>query len=108
MSEWRELSRLPQEPEYWAELRGRITGAAGPVVTARRARERWIDRGLAAGVLAAAAGVVLLLASPQASTPGTTLEAGLAPADPVAVELLNSGTAPPVGGLLAAYFPGVR
>jgi len=103
MSEWREFSRLPGSPEYWLDLRQRIGCTANPVLAGRKARERWLDRALAGGVLAAAASVALLLAQPSPGTPDVTIQAGLIPADPLARELLQSGAAPPVGVLLASY-----
>lgn len=103
MSGWREFSRLPESPDYWLSLRERIDFAADPVLAGRRARERWLDRALAGAVLAAAACVALLLAQPSATPAEVSIQAGLAPADPLALELLDSGEAPPVGGLLASY-----
>jgi len=106
MSDWREFSRLPESPDYWLGLRARIGRAADPVLAGRQARERWLDRALAGAVLAAAACVALLLAQPAAapaSPADVSIRAGLAPADPLALDLLNSGEAPPVGGLLATY-----
>jgi len=104
MSDWRELSRLPESSEYWRALQRRIGGAASPELAAQRAHQRWINRGLAGGVLAAAACVAALLLAPPASSDGqVSLEAGLAPADPLARELLSSPEPPPVGGLLVTY-----
>lgn len=107
MNEWREFSRLPESPAYWRELHERVARAARPQLAAQRHRQRWIDRALAAGVLAAAASVALLLARPAAPAAEATLQASLAPEDPVARELLNSREAPPVSGLLAVFSPPV-
>jgi hypothetical protein len=101
MNEWRDFSRLPESPDYWRELHGRVARAAQAPLNAQRNRQRWLDRALAAGVLAAAASVVLLLALPHPAE--TTFQASLAPDDPVALELLSSDQAPSVSGLLAAY-----
>lgn len=103
MNEWRDFSRLPESPDYWRELHGRVARAARPQLNAQRSRQRWTDRALAAGVLAAAASVALLLALPATPPVETTFQASLAPDDPVALELLSSEQAPSVSGLLAAY-----
>lgn len=69
----------------------------------QRNRDRWIDRGLATGVLAAAACIALLLLQPEPAAEDTSLLGSLAPADPAALELLSSRDAPPVSALLLTY-----
>ncbi|NJD09917.1 MAG: hypothetical protein FIB01_05540 [Gemmatimonadetes bacterium] len=102
MSAWRELSRLPESPEYWQALQRRVGAVVAPVLAAQQGRERRIDRWLAGGVLAAAACVILLLLSPPPQA-GSSLAAGLAPADPLARALLSSREPPAIGGLLIQY-----
>ena len=103
MSEWRQFSRLPQSPDYWQGLHKRIEHAARPSLLARSRRDRWLDAALAAAVLAAAAVIVLLILPPASAPVPASFQAGLAPADPLAVELLNSERPPHISGLLPAY-----
>jgi hypothetical protein len=103
MSEWRQFSRLPESPEYWHALRERIGLATQPLSGSRARGDRWLDGALAAAVVAAAVVVgLLILRSEPAPTPAS-FQAGLAPADPLAVELLNSERPPHISGLLPAY-----
>jgi hypothetical protein len=104
MSEWRKLSRLPESPDYWLGLRDRISRTVQPLSVHRTRRERWIDAALISASVGAAAVILLLLAQPTAPVE-PSLQAGLAPGDPVAVEMLNSGQAPNVSELLPVYAP---
>ena len=103
MSEWSKFSRLPESPEYWQELHRRIEGAALPLLVARSPRDRWVDAALASAVLTAAVVVGIMILRPAPASTPASFQAGLAPADPLAVELLNSERPPHISGLLPAY-----
>jgi NhaP-type Na+/H+ or K+/H+ antiporter len=106
VTEWRRLSRLPESADYWRGLEARVRAATLPALARRHRRERWLSAALATTVTAAAAVVALLLAQPEVTVPPASLEAALAPTDPVALELLSSRAAPHISGLLPAYISG--
>lgn len=105
MNEWREFSRLPESPEYWAGLRSRIDRAASEERAKPTARAGWRDLALGAGIVAAAAVAVLIVTRPESTSREASLVRSLAPADPVALELLNSPAPPHISSLLSAYVP---
>jgi ferric-dicitrate binding protein FerR (iron transport regulator) len=105
VNEWRDFSRLPDKPDYWQELGKRISRNTQLVPQTPARREWWPNIALATSALAAAALIVLLLMQPVSAPAESSLQAGLAPADPVAHELLNSQTPPHISGLLPAYAP---
>jgi hypothetical protein len=105
MNEWRKFSRLPESPEYWAGLRRRIDRAAAEQRSKPTVRGGWPDLALGAGIVAAAAVAVLIITRPQTTSQDASLVRSLAPADPVALELLNSPTPPHISSLLSAYVP---
>jgi hypothetical protein len=105
MTDWRSLSRLPESADYWRALDERVRAATRPALARRRARERWLAAALSGAVAAAAAVVALLLVRPQGAPPAASLEAALAPADPVARELLRSAAVPHISALLPVYAP---
>ena len=106
MNEWRKFSRLPESPEYWAGLRGRIGRAVwrsgGLAVGRSDGLAVWR---LVAGIVAAAAVAILIVTLPDATSQDASLVRSLAPADPVALELLNSSAPPHISSLLSAYAP---
>jgi hypothetical protein len=104
MSEWRKFSRLPESPEYWRGLQDRVDRAARPFLPRRgMRRDRWLDGALVTAVLSAAAVIGLIILRPARPAIAPTFQASLAPADPVAVELLNSERPPHISGLLPAF-----
>ena len=105
MNEWRKFSRLPESPEYWADLRGRINRAAAEQRPRPIAQGGWRDLALGAGIVAAAAVAVLIITRPQTTSSEASIVRSLAPADPVALELLNSPAPPHISSLLSAYVP---
>ena len=105
MSEWREFSRLPESPDYWLGLRERIDRAARPWLVPRTRRHRWLDAALVTAGLAVAAVIGLLIVQPTAAPSNASLQASLAPADPVALELFTSQQAPHISRLLPVYPP---
>lgn len=105
MNEWRKFSRLPESPEYWAGLRSRIDRAAAEQRPKPTERAGWRDLALGAGIVAAAAVAVLIITRPQTTSREASLVGSLAPADPVALELLNSPAPPHISSLLSAYVP---
>jgi hypothetical protein len=69
MTEFRDLSKLPTNQEYWNRLEARITGELAPTVHAlASARPNWwtpvATRAWALGGLAVAAGIAALLLLP--------------------------------------------
>ena len=105
MNEWRKFSRLPESSEYWAGLRSRIDRAAAEQRSNPIVRAGGRDLALSAGILAAAAVAVLIVIRPEATSQDASLVRSLAPADPVALELLNSPAPPHISSLLSAYVP---
>jgi hypothetical protein len=105
MSEWRKLSRLPESPDYWMGLRERIDHAAQPLLFPHSARDAWLNAILATASLAAVVVIGLLIVQPTTTSTATRLRSNLAPADPLALELLNSQQPPHISGLLPAYTP---
>jgi hypothetical protein len=106
VKEWRELSQLPDAPEYWRGLHERIQRAGRPYIGRPSRRERWLDAALTTAVLATAALIATIVLMPASPPAVTSIEASLAPADPVARALLESRQPPHVSGLLPAYARG--
>jgi hypothetical protein len=108
MKNWNQLSRLPTSEAYWQELTARIQQSTRAVSV--QPESLWSRRQVAAawtGVLMAAAAVVVLLMTAQASD-RAVLRSVVAPADAVAAQLLNSRKPVSVVQLLAAYDPETR
>jgi hypothetical protein len=106
MTEFRDLSRLPDDPAYWEQLESNITGSLGPLVQAGAeagqgwwspiTRQAWALGGLAL----AAALAVLLLAPPRDREPSAT---GWLPPprnDPAVTAFLASDRPPSVATLI--------
>jgi hypothetical protein len=104
MNEFRDLSRLPEDPEYWAQLEARVVAGLSDGRDPPASAGWWSPLepaaiGLGATALAALLAVLLLL------PPRTTaLDAGtlllLAPADPELHALVTSPTPPSLASLV--------
>jgi hypothetical protein len=97
MSEFRELSRLPEDPEYWESLQARVMSGL-PERSPLGAAPRWwaplADRAWGLGGLAAAAALAALLLVPDRPTPDGLALLSL-PAEAPEVRALVSAPAPP-------------
>ncbi len=103
MKELKNLSRLPEQPEYWERLGSRIQEHAHPLITSATRQDAWIRVALRVSIAAtAAAGLVLLLQRPAPQVTPSVF-AGLAPADPVAVRLVARDRPPAVSELFTSY-----
>jgi hypothetical protein len=108
MSEYRDLSRLPVNQDYWDGLEARISAGLGPRVRAAAAARRtwWAPSGAgawASGSLAAAAVIAALsLAPPREPATESKLPGLLRPprADPALVEFVASPSPPSLGWLV--------
>jgi hypothetical protein len=94
MNDWKELSRLPREPEYWSALQQRVTEQARPQ------RDSWLQAAAWTSAIATAATIALVLLRPD-TQPG--VQFGLAPNDPVGVELLATPQPPEIGAVYSTY-----
>lgn len=114
MSEFRELSRLPKDQEYWDRLEARITAELGPLVRdLPAARPEWwvplAKRAWALGGLAAAAGITAFLLAPS-RTPASAAPAGLIrlPDDPALIAFVSAPEPPKLGSLMGPAFRSER
>jgi hypothetical protein len=108
MTEYRDLSQLPEDAGYWDALEARVLGAARPRIgrSASASRSVWAPLAERAGALvgmAAAASLAALLLVP--ARPGTTPTAvsGLLRVptdDPTLTFFLTSAEPPPVASLV--------
>jgi hypothetical protein len=104
MTELRDLSRLPEDPAYWADLEARIVGAAGKSASPERESEplgplasrAWSLSGLAAAATIAA----LLLLPSRSSSPGGE-RSGLLKAPQDNQAILDFVTAPEPPGVIS-------
>lgn len=108
MTDFRELSRLPEDERYWRALEERIVGELAPVVhDVATTGAAWSD-GLAAnalrlGALAAAAGIAALLILPARAVDREVPAAGLLRLpedDPALVAMLTADAPPALASLL--------
>jgi subtilisin family serine protease len=107
MTDFRDLSRLPDDPAYWAELEARMLAATGDVGAATGAvRPWWSTLGQRAGTLvglAAAAGIATLLLVPARpaveAVPAVTM-LGSAIADPTLARFVAAPAPPAIANLL--------
>jgi hypothetical protein len=111
------LSRLPDEPEYWARLTDRVMEDVAPSLAARRGvgGAWWRPMARHAGVLAAgaAAAVVAALTLLAAEPPSEGREGAvdiysLAPPDPIVTPLVLATEAPALSTLFAPRDPELR
>lgn len=93
MKDWKELSRLPQEPEYWASFQQRIVEQATPQ------RDPWLRAAAWTSAIATAATIALVLLRPAAQSP----QFALTPSDPIGTELLSTPQPPQIGALFTSY-----
>ena len=106
MTEFKDLSRLPDDPEYWNRLEARITAELGPSVRAlAAARPGWwapvATRAWGLGGLAIAAGIAALLLLPSRASEATS-PAGIfrVPDDPAMVAFVSAPEPPPLASLM--------
>ena len=106
MSEFRELSKLPKDPEYWDRLEAKITAELGPLVRALpETRPEWwaplATRAWALGGLAAAAGLAALFLVPPRTAPAAA-PAGLLrlPDNPALVAFVSAPEPPSLAALM--------
>jgi hypothetical protein len=113
MSDFRELSKLPDDPCYWSDLETRVLSELGPAVRERVwETEGWwaplAKRAWVLGGLALAAGVAALLLMPPRSVNGRAVPAGLlrVPAtDSTVISFVSAPAPPPLATLV---LPGRR
>lgn len=109
MTEFRDLSKLPTDQQYWDRLEARITGELGPAVHAlASARPNWwapvATRAWALGSLAIAAGIAaLLLLPPRAAEDSVPTGLLRMPTDDPALIAFVSAEEPPA--LASLMFP---
>jgi len=102
------LSRLPQDPQYWNTLAGRVTTDASPHLRSLRSADDawWSVLGRLSPLLATAAAAAVLTAlsllpSRTTSPDRVTTEAfDFTPDDPIAGPLLSADAPPAVAALL--------
>jgi hypothetical protein len=101
MNEFRNLSKLPEDPQYWEDLEARVMADLGSPVrgTAVEIPSWWSPLAVRAwglGGLAAAVALAALLLAPGRSVPGSSAAGllSLPEGDPV-LEALVSAPAPP-------------
>jgi hypothetical protein len=107
MTEFRELSKLPADQEYWDRLEARITGELAPAVHALASgRPDWwapvARRAWALGGLAVAAGIAALLLLPPRS-PEDAIPTGLLRIpddDPALIAFVSAAEPPPLVSLM--------
>jgi hypothetical protein len=105
MSDMRELSRLPNDPEYWAALEARIvTGLPPRVESVSRAQDGWLEplaaRAWGLGVLAAAAVVATLLLVPRRTTDASAGLLRLPQEDATFAAFVSAPAPPSLGSLV--------
>ena len=106
MSEFRELSKQPKDPEYWNRLEARITAELGPLVRALpETRPEWwaplATRALALGGLAAAAALAaLLLVPPRARPAAPTTGLLRLPDNPALIAFVSAPEPPKLASLM--------
>lgn len=106
MTEFRDLSSLPGDPEYWASLESRILqglqGETHPVVSPGGEAGGWwspIEAGAAGiAVTALAAVLVALLLLPPRRTSGSGLL--ITPADPAGASIISAPAPPQLASLI--------
>ena len=107
MRELRELSKLPSDPAYWAELEARMRGSGADGQRGSNSRDWWAPLATRAGALvglAAAAGIAALLLVPprtQRAAINPTVLFQL-PNDPTMAAFLASPTPPSLASLIAS------
>jgi hypothetical protein len=108
MQDLRDLSRLPDELEYWNALEARITSQLGPDVRALadRRQDWWAPVARRAGILAGlavAAGIAALLLAPRGGETGP-LPGGIlrGPDDPGMMAFVAAPNPPSIATLLLA------
>jgi len=115
MTEFRDLSKLPTDQEYWDRLEARVTGELAPAVRAlASARPNWwapvATRAWGLGGLALAAGIAALLLLPP-RTAENPVPAGLLrmPADdPALIAFVSAAEPPTLASLMMASSSGGR
>jgi hypothetical protein len=115
MTEFRDLSKLPADEEYWDRLEARITGELAPAVQAlTSARPNWwapvATRAWALGSLAIAAGLAALLLMPPRATEDS-VPTGLLrmPADdPALIAFVSAAEPPALASLMLTSSSGGR
>lgn len=109
MTEFRDFSRLPDDPAYWAELEARVLAAAGDGIddATEPPGPLWTSLGRRAGTLAslaaAAAIATLLLAPPRRDVepaPAVTM-LGSPIGDPALARFVAAPAPPAISNLLA-------
>ena len=107
MTEFRDLSKLPADQEYWDRLEARITGELAPAVHAlTSARPNWwapvATRAWALGSLAVAAGIAALLLLPpraaEESVPAGLLR--MPDDDPALIAFVSAAEPPALASLM--------
>jgi hypothetical protein len=114
MTEWRDLSHLPEDSGYWNDLEKRIMSELGPQVRAVPATApHWLAP-LAArawgltGLAAAAAIAALLLVPPRKEQRVSVGLLTLPGSDPSFTSFVSASSPPPVGALLLPRISGGR
>jgi hypothetical protein len=112
MNEFRELSRLPEDQEYWDRLEARITADLAPAVhsLATQRPDWWAPvatRAWGLGGLAVAAGLAALLLVPARTldAPSPTGLLRVPDGDPATIAFLSAPAPPPLAFLM---FPSSR
>lgn len=107
MTEFRDLSRLPDDPAYWEQLESSITGSLAPLVRAgAESRQTWWSpitrQAWALGGLALAAALAVLLLAPPRRDDGPSATGWLRPPEsaPAVTAFLASERPPSVATLL--------
>ena len=108
MTEFRDLSRLPGDQDYWDRLEARITAELGPAVhSLPAARSNWwapvATRAWGLGGLAVAAGIAALLLVPPRTRDGANNPTGLLRLpddDPAMIAFLSASQPPPLASLM--------
>ena len=115
MTEFRDLSKLPTDPEYWDRLEARITGELTPAVHAlASARPNWwapvATRAWALGSLAIAAGIAALLLLPPraAEEPGPSGLLRMPASNPALIAFVSATEPPALASLMFPSSPGGR
>ena len=102
MNEYRDLSRLPDDPQYWDELEARILAHAGtpPVVPAAAATSWFAAYAWPLSMVAAAATIAVLLLTPPRSPTSARSLLPLPVAEPMFNTFFETATPPSVGALI--------